>query len=201
MNDHLYKKALRLEYFTIGYNIFEAIISIIVGKIANSISLVGFGLDSIVESLSGIVLIWRLKKHDQVSEEVEERIERMASMFVGITFFILGFFILFESIKKIILKEIPEISIIGIVIAVFSLIVMPILGSLKYRIGKTLNLPSLIADSKETFICSVLSATLLIGLVSMALFNFWLADPIVGLVIVVFLFKEGWELVFGEEFD
>lgn len=199
MTKYLHKKALILEYFTVVYNILEAIASIMAGRMAGSISLIGFGLDSIVESLSGFVLIWRLKKYGTISEEEEERIERKASRFVGITFFILGAYVLFESVKKIILKEMPDPSLFGIIIAVVSLIIMPILASAKYRIGKKLNMPSLIADSKETYVCSVLSMALLLGLLTRYFFNFWLSDPIVGLLIVAFLGKEGYELMFEEK--
>lgn len=196
-----HKKALQLEYFTVGYNFIEAIASIIAGRLAGSISLIGFGLDSIVESLSGGVLIWRLKKHGQISPEEEERIEQKASRFVGITFFILAAYILFESVKKIVLKEIPDPSLPGIFIAIISLIIMPVLASAKYRLGKRLNMPSLVADSKETLVCSVLSLALLLGLVTRYFFNFWLSDPIVGILIVGFLIKEGHELVFEDEED
>ena len=191
-----YRRALTLEYFTVGYNIIEAIASIIVGGIANSIALIGFGLDSIVESLSGLVLIWRLTKHNTISEDEEEKIEKKATIFVGITFLILGAYVLIESIRKIISKEIPAPSMAGIIIAILSIIIMPILGYKKYRIGKELNLISLVADSKETFVCSFLSVALLIGLVTRYVFNFWLSDPLVGMIIVVFLMKEGIELLF-----
>jgi len=191
-----YRHALTLEYFTVGYNILEAIASIIAGGVANSIALIGFGLDSIVESLSGLVLIWRLTKHKTISKDEEEKIEKKATIFVGMTFLVLGAYVLIESVRKIISKEMPDPSIVGIIIAILSIIIMPILGYKKYCIGKELNLTSLIADSKETFVCSLLSVALLIGLVTRYLFNFWLSDPLVGIIIVVFLIKEAIELLF-----
>ena len=197
--EKLYRKALLYEYFTVGYNILEATASILAGRIANSIALVGFGLDSLVESLSGLVLIWRLKKHGRMTEEEEERIERRASRFVGATFFVLAAYVLFESVRKIVLKDIPDTSVAGIIIAVLSLIVMPVLASKKLALGRRLGLRSLVADSKETFVCTVLSFALLFGLVMRSALNFWLADPIVGLIIVGYLIKEGYELIFEEE--
>lgn len=191
--DNLYKKGLRLEYFTVVYNIIEAIVSIIFGKIANSIALVGFGLDSIVESLSGFVLIWRLSQHKRISKEEEDRIEKKAMRFVAITFFILGLYILFQSVKKLVFKEIPDPSLPGIIIAIFSIVVMPILTVQKYKTGIQIESGALIADSKETLACSFLSVALLFGLGSNYLFGFWQADPIVGLIIVIFLFREGLE--------
>ena len=191
--DKLYKKGLRLEYFTVGYNIIEAIASIAFGSVANSIALVGFGLDSIVESLSGSVLIWRLLQHKRISEAEEEKIEKKATKFVALTFFALGLYVLFQSAKKLILKEIPEQSLPGIIIAMISIVVMPILALRKYQTGKQINSKALVADSKETWACALLSLALLLGLGLNYLTGFWQADPITGIIIVLFLFKEGME--------
>jgi len=191
--DRLYKRGLCLEYFTVAYNILEAIVSIVFGSIAGSIALIGFGLDSIVESLSGLVLIWRLRQHGKISEEAEERIEKRAARFVAITFFILGAYVLFESIKKFVFAEIPEPSLPGIIIAIASIIVMPLLMWQKYKTGKQISSRALVADSKETLACAFLSVALLLGLGANYLFGFWQADPVVGLIIVLFLFREGWE--------
>ena len=199
----LYKKGLYLEYFTVGYNILEAAASIILGGIAGSIALIGFGLDSIVESLSGMVLIWRLRQHGKISKEAEERIEKRATRFVAISFLVLGLYVLFESVRKLVVAEIPEPSVPGMAIAVASLIVMPLLTWQKYKTGKQINSRALVADSKETLACSFLSVALLLGLGANYLFGFWQADPIVGLIIMAFLFREGRELwkESGEEVD
>lgn len=189
--EKLYKKGLRLEYFTVGYNIVEAVLSIVFGSLAGSIALVGFGLDSIVESLSGLVLIWRLSRHGKISKVEEEKIEKKAMKFVALTFFVLGLYVLFQSLKKLIGEEIPATSLPGIIIAVASIIVMPVLTWQKYRTGKKISSRALIADSKETLACAFLSVALLIGLGFNYLFGLWQADPIVGLIIVAFLFIEG----------
>lgn len=189
----LYKKGLRLEYFTVGYNIIEAVVSIVFGSIANSIALVGFGLDSIVESLSGFVLIWRLRQHKKISEEEEKRIEKKAMKFVAMTFLILGLYVLFQSVKKLVFEKISDPSLPGIIIAIVSIIIMPILTLQKYKTGKQINSRALIADSKETLACFFLSVALLLGLGLNYLFGFWQADPIVGLIVVIFLFREGLE--------
>jgi divalent metal cation (Fe/Co/Zn/Cd) transporter len=191
--DELYKKGLRLEYFTVGYNLIEAVASLTFGWIAGSIALVGFGLDSVVESLSGLFLIWRLRQHGKISEEKEERIEKKAIKFVAISFFILGAYVLFESTEKLLLRQVPQPSLPGIVIAIVSMIIMPILTVKKYKIGKEIKSKALIADSKETLACSFLSLALLLGLGFNYLIGFWQADPIAGLIIVLFLFREGWE--------
>jgi cation diffusion facilitator family transporter len=189
-----YKKGLYLEYFTVGYNIIEAAVSIAFGKIANSIALVGFGLDSIVESLSGCVMIWRLRKHEKISKEEEEKIEKRAMKFVAITFFILALYVLFQSVKKLINKEIPDPTLPGIIIALVSLIVMPVLSIQKRRVGEKIKSEALIADSKETLACSFLSAALLLGLGLNYTVGFWQADAIAGLIITVFLLREGDEV-------
>jgi len=191
--DTLYKKGLLLEYFTVSYNTIEAIISIFFGSAAGSIALIGFGLDSIVESLSGLIMIWRLKQHQKITEEEEEKIERQAGKFIAITFFILAIYVLFQSLKKLIFYEIPNPSLPGIIIAMISIVLMPILSFQKYQIGKRIKSKALIADSKETMACCFLSLALIIGLGLNYLLSFWQADPIVGIIIVVFLFREGIE--------
>jgi cation diffusion facilitator family transporter len=189
--NRLYRKAVFLEYFTVGYNLLEAFVSILFGSVANSIALISFGLDSIVESLSGLVLVWRLHKHGKVSAEREKKYEKRAQSFVGMTFFILAAYVLYESVNKLIGREIPEPSLPGIIIAIVSIVVMPLLMVQKYHLGRRINSRALIADSKETLACAFLSVALLIGLGSNYLFGLWQADPIVGLIIVIFLVREG----------
>ncbi len=193
-NNRLFKKGLYLEYFNVGYNLLEAIASIVFGGIANSIALIGFGLDSIVESLSGFVLIWRLRQHGKISEELEEKIEHRATKFVAVTFFILGLYILYESTKKLVTAEVPDSSVAGLFIATASLIIMPVIAWQKYKTGKQIGSKALIADSKETIACAFLSVALLLGLGLNYLFGFWWADPVTGIIITVFLVKEGWEI-------
>jgi cation diffusion facilitator family transporter len=199
MNPSLRKRALWLSYFTVGYNILEGIISILAGSFAGSIALIGFGLDSFVESLSGSVMIWRFRKSGKISEEEEERVERRATRLIGYSFLILGAYVLYESGKKLYLREIPNPSLLGIIVAVASIIVMPILFYLKYQTGKAIGSRSLMADSKETLACVFLSVALLIGLVLNYLYGLWQADPIVGLVIVILLIKEGYDTLKGKD--
>jgi len=194
-----YQRGIRLEYFTIGYNILEAAASILFGALAGSIALVGFGLDSIVESLSGLILLWRLKRHETLSREEEERVEKRAVKFVAITFFILGIYVLVESARKLILQEVPEPSLPGIIIAITSVVLMPVLAQRKLKVGVEIESKALVADSKETLACALLSVALLLGLGLNYVVGLWWADPVAGLVIVAFLFKEGWEGWKGEE--
>ena len=195
---NLHKKALYLSVFTVAYNFLEGIVSIAAGAAAGSIALIGFGLDSFVESLSGGVMIWRFGGRGVLSDEEEERREARAVRLVGYTFFALGAYVAYESLKKLIFREPPEPSLIGIIIAVVSLVVMPVLFYVKYRLGKSVGSRGLVADSKQTLACCYLSLSLLIGLGLNYLYGIWWADPAAGLVIVAFLFKEGLEAVRGE---
>ena len=192
MDTRLHKKALLLSYFTVGYNVLEGIASIFAGLFAGSIALVGFGLDSFVESLSGCIMIWRFRKHGKITEEEEEKVELRATKLIAYTFLILGSYVLYESIKKLYFHEIPNTSLLGIIIAIVSIIVMPVLFYMKYQTGKSVNSKSLVADSKQTLACTFMSVALLIGLGLNYLYGLWWADPVVGLIIVVFLIKEGY---------
>jgi divalent metal cation (Fe/Co/Zn/Cd) transporter len=189
----LYRRGLYLEYITIAYNVLEAVFSILFGMLAGSIALIGFGLDSIIESMSAFVLLWRLGKHQDLSKEAEEKIERRAQRFIAITFFVLGAYVAFEVVRKLATGDASEASLPGIIIAAASIVSMPVLWHFKYKTGKQINSKALIADSKETLACGFLSVALLIGLGANYLFGFWQADPIAGLIITVFLFREGWE--------
>jgi divalent metal cation (Fe/Co/Zn/Cd) transporter len=195
----LYKRALWLSYFTVGYNVIEGLISVFAGLLAGSIALTGFGLDSFVESLSGGVMMWRFRKQGELSAHQEEAIERRSTRLVAYTFFILAAYVLFESARKLYLHEIPQPSLIGIIIAVISIIVMPMLFYAKYKTGKSIPSKSLVADSKETLACLFLSVVLLIGLGLNYVFGLWQADPIVGLLVVAFLIYEGYETLKGED--
>jgi len=102
---------------------------------AGSVALFGFGLDSFVESFSGSIMIWRFRKHGELSQEEEERIEKRATRLVAYTFFVLGAYILYEAVDKLVFREAPDPSLLGIIIAAVSLVVMPILFIMKYRTG------------------------------------------------------------------
>jgi len=190
-----YKKALLSEYFTDSWNVFEGLVAIAAGVIAASIALIGFGLDSYIEVASGLVLIWRLRKHGFGDLEEEEAAEKKAILFVGVTFILLAFYVIYESARKLLFQEHPKESLIGIILAIVSLIVMPLLAVYKKKIAAEINSRALRADALETLACSYLSLTLLLGLAANALFGWWWADPLAALAMVYFLVKEGWEAI------
>jgi len=193
MHSGLYRKALILSWFTVGYNIIEGIVSITAGFMADSIALAGFGLDSFIESLSGTVMIWRFSRHGSMDTVEEEKIERRSVRLVAVTFFVFALYVFYESAAKLYFMEKSEPSLFGIVIAAVSAVVMPVLFIVKYRTGKAIGSRALIADSRETLACEFLSLSLLGGLALNYLFGLWWADPVVGLLIVFFLVREGFE--------
>lgn len=190
-----YKFGLLLSYLTVGYNVIEGIVSVIVGSITGSVALVGFGLDSFIESLSGSVMIWRLSKHGKISHEEEERVEAKAATYVGITFFILAAYVLYESTVALINRSAADPSLFGIFIAILSLLIMPALAYFKNQTGKAIGSRSLVADSKQTLVCVLMSVALLIGLACNYLFGIWWLDPLAGLFFVGILVKEGYTAI------
>jgi len=190
-----HRRALLAEYFTVGWNIVEGVVAVTAGVLAGSIALVGFGLDSYIEVASGLVLIWRLRKHGFSDEEEEEAAEKRAILFVGATFVLLALYVLYESGKKLYFHEHPQESLLGIILAIVSLIVMPVLALYKKKIAAEINSRALRADALETLACSYLSLTLLLGLGANALFGWWWADPVAALAMIYFLVREGVEAI------
>ena len=189
MEPSLTKRALRLEWFTVSWNVLEAAVAIAAGVVANSIALVGFGLDSVIETASAVILLWRLKQTGEAGEAAERRAVRL----VGVSFFVLAAYVTWEAVSSLMLRETPQASLPGMILAAASLIVMPLLGRAKLRLAREMGSRALAADSQETMACAYLSATLLGGLLANALLGWWWADPVAALGIVLFLVREGWE--------
>lgn len=192
----LIRRGRYLEYFTIGYNSLEGLIAVGAGLIAGSIALVGFGFDSLIEVTSGSILLWRL--HADVDEARRERIEAISLRLVGVLFVVLAIYVTYDSARSLLRREPPEESIVGIVLAAVSLVVMPLLVRAKRRVARGINSGALMADSKQTELCTYLSAILLGGLLLNALLGWWWADPVAALVMVPIIAKEGIEALRGE---
>ncbi len=188
-------KALALAFFTVAYNLVEGGVAMLGAALSGSNALLGFGLDSFVESLSGMVMVWRFWKYDPAADDEEEfeKIERRAARLVAYSFFILGGYIVLDAGYALYQQEAPETSLIGIGLAIASLIVMPVLFLLKYRLGKAIGSRSLVADSKETLACLMLSVALLIGLGAFYIWRLWWIDSVAALVIAVLIIREGFE--------
>lgn len=188
--ERLRRRAFGLAAFTVAYNLLEAAAALLAAAWAGSPALLGFGLDSVVESLSGGVMLWRFGGRRRSPEE-EARLERRAVALVGWTFLALGAYTAFEAARKLWTGERPDPSPLGLAVAALSLVVMPALWWTKVRTARALGSRSLEADSKETLACAFLSAGLLAGLGLNALWGLWWADPVTGLAVAAWLVVEG----------
>jgi len=175
-----------LEYLTLAWNLVEAVVAVGSGVLAGSTALVGFGVDSIIESISGAVLLWRLR--EGVGGEAREE---MALRLVGISFLLLAAWVGWDALGSLWKYEAPEESLVGIGLAALSLIVMPVLARAKRKVAVELGSRALEADSRQTDLCAYLSAILLVGLGLNALFGWWWADPVAGLAMVPIIGREG----------
>lgn len=190
------KRAAQLEYFTIGWNSLEAVVSIAAGIFAGSVSLAGFGFDSLIEVTSGTALLWRIHyDHDQ---ESRERNEKRALRIVGICFLALAAYLAFESLSSIIRHERPNHSPVGVVVTALSVVVMPLLARAKRRVAVLIQSEAMKADAVQTDFCMYLSAITLSGLVTYWLLGWWWADPITALLMVPLIAHEGIEAFRGQ---
>ena len=190
----LHRRALWVEYITVGWNVVEAVVAIGAGLIASSVALIGFGADSTIEVISAVGLLWRLRRagpHATVSEEGAA--EKRALYVVATTFFLLAFYITWEAVMSLISREEPLTSPVGIILAVLSLAIMPTLAIVKQRVGKEMGSRALVADSKETWVCSYLSLILLLGVGAYAVVGWWWADPVGALSMLPIILWQGWE--------
>lgn len=190
------QRGILLEYLTIGWNALECLVAMVAGWWAGSIALVGFGVDSAIESISGAILLWRLRAERQ-GKHVES-VERSALKLVGVSFLLLAAYVAFDAANSLMEKEPPESSPIGIALALLSLIVMPLLARAKTKTATSLNSAALQADSRQTSLCAYLSVILLGGLLLNAWFGWWWADPAAALAMVPIIAREGYEAVKGE---
>ncbi len=187
------RRGLLLEYFTIVWNTLEAVVGLVAGMAAGSIALVGFALDSVIEGSSGGILVWRLRSETTETRTAEEA-ERKAIRMVAVAFFGLALYVGGRAAIDLASGSRPDQSVPGIILAMVSLIVMPILAWRKRTIARELDSRAMQADSTQTTLCTYLSAFLLVGLVANALLGWWWADPLAGLAIAAFAAKEGKEL-------
>jgi divalent metal cation (Fe/Co/Zn/Cd) transporter len=190
---------LRLEYFSFAWNVIEAFVGMAAGIAAGSVALVGFALDSVVESSSSGILIWRLRSERHGGRPPEE-LERRAVRLVAVAFLALALYVAAKSALDLITGARPEESLPGILLAAVSLVVMPLVAWRKRVAARALDSRSLQADSTQTMLCTYLSAFLLVGLLANALFGWWWADPLAGLFIAGFAAREGRELWTAKDF-
>lgn len=181
-----------LVIFTITYNVIEAAVALIAGNVAGSSALIGFGLDSVIEVSSALAVAWQFAGKDP------EKREKIALRIISVSFFGLAAFVSFDAIKSLLLHEAPEASVIGIIVAVMSLLIMPGVSLFQRKTGLELGSHSAVADSKQTLLCTYMSGVLLVGLAANGLFGWWWADPIAALIIAGLAVREGIEAWRGE---
>ena len=196
---HWLRVGLRLVIATMAYNVLEACVALWSGVAAGSIALVGFGLDSVIETLAAGVLLWRLRlEMRQVHPETIEHAEHRVHRFVGVTFLALALYVLLQATWILWQREPPQESPLGIILAIASLIIMPLVALGKLRTANVIGSHALRAEAKETIACSYLSLTLLLGLGANAVAGWWWTDPIAALCMAPWLVKEGVEGMRGE---
>ncbi|MEE1618510.1 cation transporter [Brachybacterium sp. J153] len=177
---------------TITYNVLEAIIALAAGRAASSTALIGFGLDSLVEVLSAAAVAWQFAAPDP------HRRERVALKVIAVSFFGLAAFVTVDALRALLGGESADHSPVGIALAAVSVVLMPAFSWFERRTGRELGSASAIADSKQTLICSYLSAAVLLGLLANSLLGWAWADSVAALVIAVFAVREGLEAWRGE---
>ncbi len=189
------KLARGLLLVTIFYNVIEGVIALWSGIVAGSIALVAFGADSYLEVAAASLVLWRLGVEDH---ERGERMEGRVVRFIGWSFFVLSAAIVYQSVWALTNRVGAEESLVGIVLAIFSVTFMPLIAFWKLQLAARGNLQSIAAEAKETLACSALSVTLLVGLAANAILGWWWLDAVTALVLVPWLAREGWEGVRGE---
>jgi cation diffusion facilitator family transporter len=192
--EQLHRRGVRLEWFTVAWNVVEGVVAIVAGLLTGSVSLFGFGADSFIEVISAIALLWRLRKAGpNASAEERGEAERRALYLVAATFFLLAAYIAYEAAGALLSGEGPEDSTVGLVLSVVSLLVMPALAYGKQRTGREMGSEALEADAVETWVCSYLSLALLAGVGLNAAFGWWWADPVGALAMLPVIVWQGWE--------
>ncbi len=192
--EKLVRRAKLLAWLGLGWHGIEAAIAVAAGIIAGSIALIGFGADSLIEAVAGIVLIWRFAAARSSSEAAERRAQKL----IALSFYLLAAYVGIESVRALFTGERPDPSWVGIGLSIVTLISMPPLAIAKARIGEKLSSSATKSEGQQNMLCAYLSAALLIGLGANALFGLWWADPLTALLIAGVALKEGRESWRGE---
>lgn len=186
------RRAQLLAATSVTYNVVEAVIAISAGLLAGSVALVGFGLDSVVEVSSGLIILWQFR------HPMPQSRERTALRLMTFSFFALAAYVSFESVRALLGTHEPESSSVGIALAAASLAIMPFLSWAQRRTGRALGSNAVVADGTQTLLCTYLSAVLLVGLLLNATLGWTWADPLAGLVIAAIAVREGRQAWRGE---
>ncbi|WP_127573633.1 cation diffusion facilitator family transporter [Georgenia faecalis] len=195
--ERLTRRGLRLAQFTVAYNVVEGAVAITAGLLAGLVSVVGFGVDSGIESIAAVLVGLRLAARLRHGD-TDERKERLTLKAVAVTFFLLAAYVTVEGVRSLLDGEAPESSPLAIGLLVASIVVMPVLASMKRAVGRQLGDNLILADAAETRICVLLSVSTLAGVGLYALTGATWLDPVAAFVIAAFAVHEGWEAWEGE---
>lgn len=186
-----------LSWLSLIYMAAEGAIAVTAALIAGSVALLGFGLDSVIEGLASIIIVWRFTGKRTLSETAEHRAQKA----VAVTFFLLAPYIAIDALHSLVTAEHPHTTWLGIGLSIASLIVMPLLGLAKKRIGARLDSRATIGEGVQNILCAYLAIAVLIGLLANTWFGLWWADPVIALGIAALAVHEGREAWEGEEDD
>jgi divalent metal cation (Fe/Co/Zn/Cd) transporter len=192
--ERLARRARRLSWLSLAWMTVEGAVALAAGIAAGSIALVGFGLDSAIEGFASVIIIWRFTGRRIHSAAAEHRAQRL----VAVQFFLLAPYVAVESVRALAGGEHPEHSVAGILLAIGSIIVMPLLGVAKQRIADQLGSAATKGEGRQNMLCAYLAGALLVGLLGNTWFGAWWLDPAVGLLIAAVAVKEGREAWRGE---
>jgi divalent metal cation (Fe/Co/Zn/Cd) transporter len=186
------RRALRLEYFTVGWNVVEGCVAITAALVAGSVVLLGFGIDSFVESASGLVMIWRLRaeRREGVSDGHLDAVEHRARRLVAVSLFLLAGYVLWDASSTLLRREEPEFSAVGVGLTAVSMSIMLWLARAKRRVARELGSRAMEADAFQTTACWWLSVATLVGVGLNGLAGWWWADPVAAFVVAALVVKE-----------
>jgi divalent metal cation (Fe/Co/Zn/Cd) transporter len=185
----LVRRAKLLARFGLGWHGIEAAVAIAAGIVAGSVALVGFGADSLIESVAGVVLLWRFAASRESSAAAERRAQRL----IGVSFYVLAAYIAVVAARALAGAHHPDVSWVGIGLAGVTLVTMPPLAMAKARVGENLNSSATKSEGRQNMVCAYLSAALLVGLGANAVAGWWWADPVTALAIAAVAVREGRE--------
>jgi divalent metal cation (Fe/Co/Zn/Cd) transporter len=190
----LARRVKLLSWLSLAAMSVEGVVAIVAGILAGSIALIGFGLDSAVEGFASVIIIWRFTGARMMSQDAEHRAQKL----VAIQFFILAPYVAVESVRALVGGEHPEVSVLGMALAVGSLVTMPLLGIAKQRIADRIGSAATKGEGRQNMLCAYLAGALLVGLAGNAIAGAWWLDPMVGLLIAGVAVREGLEAWRGE---
>lgn len=191
---HLASRLRTLAWVGLFYVLFEGAAALVAGILSDSVALVGFGIDSLIEVLASITILWRFAHHRVLDHGAEEKAARV----VAWLFFLLAPYITFESVRALLEHQQPDHSLPGILLAALSLVVMPILGTLKQRLARQLGSSAAYGDGRQNILCAYLAGAVLVGLLGNAVLGLWWLDAVAGLFIAAVAVREGWDTLQGK---